>query len=148
MLYHTYYKGGEESHLTYYYYFVVIFFVTGVPQTLTPCCGCSFAITSFHYSLRAMLAEAFDGVCVVSTCVDVCMPCVHFTRVTASRFRGFIYYSFSFLSTSRLLPRRARSIRKFKVGVFFLLESTAIRIPVRVNLGSCFYSRKKDDTKY
>lgn len=26
MLYHTYYKGGEESHLTYYYYFVVIFF--------------------------------------------------------------------------------------------------------------------------
>lgn len=28
MLYHTYYKGGEESYLTYYLYFVVINFVT------------------------------------------------------------------------------------------------------------------------
>jgi len=45
MLYHTYYKGGEESHLTYYYYFVVIFCYW---RTLTPYCECSFAITSFH----------------------------------------------------------------------------------------------------
>jgi len=77
MLYHTYYKGGEESHLTYYYYFVVIFFVTGIPQTLTPYCGCFLRLLRFTNSLRATLAEAFDSVCVVYRCVNVCI-CMRF----------------------------------------------------------------------
>jgi len=118
MLYHTYYKGGEESHLTYYYYFVVIFFVTGIPQTLTPYCGCSFLrLLRFTNSLRATLAEAFDSVCVVYRCVNVCIPCVHMHAF----FRGFIYF-FSFFFSIRLFPRRARSIQKLKFGIFFFLN--------------------------
>jgi len=138
MLYHTYYKGGEESHLTYYYYFVVIFFVTGIPQTLTPYCGCSFLrLLRFTNSLRATLAEAFDSVCVVYRCVNVCIPCVHMHAF----FRGFIYYSSFFFLFAFFLAAHDRS--KSSNLEFFFFKSTAIRILVLVSLGSYFCSKKK-----
>jgi len=93
MLYHTYYKGGEESHLTYYY-FVVTCFVTGVSRTLTPYCGCSFAIVSFFVSIDSLITRhACTGArwCHAYVCtyvrIDVCMCRVSHSCVCALRRR-------------------------------------------------------------
>jgi len=122
MLYHTYYKGGEESHLTYYY-FVVTCFVTGVSRTLTPYCGCSFAIVSFFVSIDSLITRhACTGArwCHAYVCtyvrIDVCMCRVSHSCVCALRRRVARLLLF-FPNCSPL--RHTRPVRKFEAFGFF-----------------------------
>lgn len=57
MLYHTYYKGGEESHLTYYYYFVVVTFFCYWRTSNVNCVADSKVFCFLFYSLRATLLQ-------------------------------------------------------------------------------------------
>lgn len=94
--------------------FCCYFFFTGVSQTLTPYCGCSFAITSFSlFIARHACRGVWWCLCCVRVWMCTCRVCI--LRALPRRVFAALYTILSFLSTSRTLPRRARSIRKFKV---------------------------------
>lgn len=129
MLYHTYYKGGEESHLTYYYYFVVVTFF--VAQMLTRTAEVIFFRSLLYFSIhcaprlqRRLIVSVCMRVymCVVrkSECVCVCVVCIICAcNGIKPRFMRFHYVFFS----TRPFLRRALSKAKF----FLVFASTATR---------------------
>jgi len=130
MLYHTYYKGGEESHLTYYY-FVVTCFVTGVSRTSTPYCGCSFAIVSFFVSIDSSITRHACTSCIcVHVCTDRCMyvSCVHGCDVASRCFARLLL----FLSLIALLFVTRDRSGSSKLLDFSVIYADQISSPERV----------------
>ena len=125
----------DESNL------LLFFFVTGVPQTLTPYCGCSFCdyfVSLIHYAPRL---QRRLSVCVVCRCVNVCI-CI-FSRLYILFFL-FLFSLYSPFSSPRTIDPKGSNLEVFFVRIYGDQSSSSSKF-----WEVTFCSRKKgDDIKH
>lgn len=127
MLYHTHYKGGEESHLTYCYYFLVCFFCFVTRATRQECFHSCVVFVSRACVVNFLSAFNFLKYYYIYSCGFFSVICVNFLFPCVFKSRLTSWISFpdnASLYSSRwkkfkLKTPNALEIRKKKISFFW-----------------------------